>query len=84
MNRRLKRIWKIFLNLPRKGKIGIVLWLIGYPISLAGTILFLNGNYFLGTILFVIPIFEGNLGMILVGKSAISSIRKEFFRKSKS
>ena len=82
MNRKLKRIWKIFTDLPRKGKIGIVLWLLGYPIGSTGAILFLSGNHLLGTILLIIPVFEGNFGMALAGTSVISSIRKEFFKKS--
>jgi hypothetical protein len=84
MNRRLKRIWKIFVNLPRRGKIGIALWLIGYPIGLTGMILFLGGNHFLGTVFMIVPYIEGNFGMLLAGKSVISSIRKEFFKKSES
>jgi len=81
MNSRLERIWKIFTDLPRTGKIGIALWLIGYPLTLAGIILFVSGHYLLGAALYFLPYFEGNLGILLAGKEIVSSVRNEFFRK---
>jgi hypothetical protein len=81
MKEKLRRIWKVVKNLPRIGKIGIFLWAIGYPIGTVGIILLAMGHYEIGIILFFIPWIEGNLGMVLAGKGAITSIKKEFFSK---
>ena len=81
MREKLERIWNVVKNLRTKGKIGVFLWLIGYPIGFAGIFLMATGYHQIGFILFLIPFFEGNLGMVLMGKEVILSIREEFFRK---
>lgn len=81
MREKLKRVWKIIKDLPRIGKIGIFLWIIGGPIGTAGIILLAMGHIQLGAILFFIPMIEGNLGIVLAGKATIVAIKNEFFPK---
>ncbi len=72
-----KNIWGIIKNLSFKGKMGFLLWIMGYPTGFIGIVLLSTGNHFLGSFLFVLPIFEGNLGIFLIGKEIFEEIKKE-------
>jgi hypothetical protein len=81
VRKRLERIWRIIKKLPKTGKIGAFLWLIGYPIGFSGVILLAMGQYPLGIILIAIPVVEGNLGIILMGRGIFTLIKKEFLSR---
>ncbi len=83
MNRKLDRVWRIFRDLPLLGKVGIFLWLIGYPITLAALVLISLGHHLMGAIVFFIPWIEGNMGVALAGKEIVSAIKREFSCRDK-
>ncbi len=82
MKEKLKRIFKILKDLPKINKFGFLLWILGLPIGGLGFILLTMGNYFWGAFFFFLPLIEGNLGLLLMGKGVMNGIKKEFFKKS--
>lgn len=78
---RIKSVIRIVKNLPLRGKVGFILWIIGFPIGFTGSVLLLKGKIFWGSFLFLLPIFEGNLGIVLMGTEVLKAIKKEFKRK---
>jgi len=78
---KIKKVLGIIKNLPATGKIGFILWITGFPIGFSGIILLGMGAVLIGTFLFFLPWITGNLGMILMGKEVVKSVRKEFSRK---